>query len=283
MGTSSGIHPTAIIDPQVQLADGVSVGAYSIIKGPVSIGAGSIIREHCVVEGATVVGRNCKIGPAAYVGMDPQHLRFIPDTSDPTYLVIGDNVTIRESARIHRSTKPGIEHATRLGENCFIMGAAHVGHDCVIEADVILADGVLLGGHCRIGQRTFMGGGCTIHQFVRIGRLCIIGGNEALTQDVPPFGAMRFGRLKGYNAIGCRRAGIDRQTLASIRGVYHRLRNIRTTSAALASIRAELPDSPEIQEIVQFIESSKRGTLSSHRTARDASRFDGVTAEILDA
>jgi UDP-N-acetylglucosamine acyltransferase len=264
------------------LSEGASVGAYSIIKGPVTIGAGSVVHEHCVIQGATVIGAGCKIGPAAYIGMDPQHLRFVPDPLKPSYLVIGDNVIIRESARIHRSTKPGIEHATRLGNNCFIMGAAHVGHDCILEDDVILADAALLGGHCHIGRKTFMGGGCTIHQFVRVGRLCIIGGNEALSQDVPPFGAMRYGRLKGYNAIGCRRAGIDRDTLTSIRAVYHRLRNIRTTSAVLASIRAEVPDSPEVGEILQFIESSKRGTLSSHRTVRDASRFDGVAAEAFD-
>lgn len=277
-----GIHPTAIIDPRAQLAEGVSVGAYAIIKGPVTVGAGTRIGEHCVLEGATIVGRNCRIGPAAYVGFEPQHLRFVPDEANPTYLLIGDKVTIRESARIHRSTKPGIEHATRIGDRCFIMGSAHVGHDCVLADDVILADAVLLGGHVQIGPNTFMGGGCTIHQFVKIGRLCIVAGNEGISNDVPPFAAVRYGRLKGYNAVGCRRSGMSREAIGAVRAVYHSLRNNRVTSAALEVIAGQVPDLPEVREIVDFITASRRGVVSSHRGLPQASRFDRDEIESLN-
>lgn len=276
------IHPTAIIDPRAQLAPDVTVDAYAIIKGPVTIGPGTHIAEHCVVQGATVIGRNCKIGPAAYVGMDPQHLRFVPNEANPTYLIVGDHVTIRESARIHRAFKPGREHATKIGDRCFIMGSAHVAHDCVLSEDVILADAVLLGGHCHIGPKTFMGGGCTIHQFVQIGRLCIVGGNEGIGNDVPPFAAVRYGRLKGYNAVGCRRAGMSREAVTAIRGVYHRLRSNRVTSTAVAAIAAEIPDLPEVREIVDFIKHARRGIVSSHRGLPQASRFDRDEVESLE-
>jgi UDP-N-acetylglucosamine acyltransferase len=278
----SAIHPTAIIDPRAQLAPDASVGAYTIIKGPVTIGPASQIGEHCVLQGATVIGRNCKIGPAAYVGMDPQHLKFVADEANPTYLMIGDDVHIRESARLHRSTKPGREHATRIGDRCFIMGAAHVAHDCVLADDVVLADAVLLGGHCQIGPKTFMGGGAKAHQFVRIGRLCIIAGNEGFGSDVPPFAAVRYGRLKGYNAIGCRRAGMSREAITAIRGVYQRLRAHRVTSTALAAIRAEVPDLPEVREIVEFIRTSRRGIVSPHHGVQQAAPVDTDDAESLD-
>ena len=279
MGSGVSIHPTAIVDPQVELDTGVSVGAYVVLKGQVRIGGGTIICEHSVVEGATIIGRNCKIGPAGYVGMDPQHIRFAPDASDPTWLVVGNNVIVRECARLNRSSVPGIEHATKVGDGCFIMGAAHVGHDCLVEKGATLADSALLGGHCHIGENAFIGGGCTLHQFIRVGRLSIIAGNEAISHDVPPFGAVLWGRLKAYNAVGCRRAGFDRQTISAIRAVYQRLRTYRTTSAALAAIRAEVADLPEVCEFVDFIEKSRRGIVNSHPDMPRASRLEHASAD----
>ena len=283
MSNAEGIHPTAIVGSEARIAPDVTVGAYCVIRGQVNIGAGSVVLDHSVIYGPTVIGRNCRIGPAAYVGMDPQHMRFVPDPAAPTYLVIGDNVIVREGARLARSTAPGLDHATRIGDNCFIMGAAHVGHDCVLEPHVILADDVLLGGHCRIGERTFLGGGCTVHQVVRVGRLVVVAGNEAFSQDVPPFAAVRYGRLKGYNAIGCRRAGLDPRAIHAIRGCYNRLRKHRTTTAALSAIRAELPDLPEVREFVEAIECSRRGIVASHPGKKAASRFEAETPSEVEA
>lgn len=266
------IHPTAIVDAEVQLAQDVVVGPYAVISGPVTIGAGTIIKSHCVIAGSTRIGKNCKIGPAAYLGQDPQHLKFVADRNAPTWLIVGDNVTIRESGRIHRAFHAGEENATRIGDDCFLMGAIHIAHDCVIEPDVILADGVLLGGHCHIGRRSFVGGGCTIHQFVRVGRLSIVGGNEALAQDVPPFSATRYGRLKGYNAVGCKRAGMDRAVIVAVRAFYQRMRNIRTMTAVLAAVKAQVPDLPEVREMIEFIRSTKRGILPAHRGITGRSR-----------
>jgi UDP-N-acetylglucosamine acyltransferase len=259
------VHRTAIIDPRAKIAADVAVGPYSVIRGEVTIGAGSIVHEHTVIGGNTIIGRNCKIGPAAYVGMDPQHLRFTADEKSPTYLIIGDNVTVRESARLHRATQPGLGGATRIGDNCFLMGAVHVAHDCVVEPDVIMADAALLGGHCHIGRGAFLGGGCTIHQFVHIGRLAIVSGNEPVSHDVPPFAAFRYGRLKGYNAIGCGRAGLGRETVKALRECFLSLRRHRTTSAALASVRSEVRQLPEVREWIEFIEASHRGIPTSRQ------------------
>ena len=188
METEHSTHPTAIVDKRARLGEGVKIGPYVVIEGRVSIGDGTTIRSHSVLGGDTKIGRNCRIGPAAYVGLDPQHIRFKAEAMSPTFLIIGDNVTVREGARIHRAIHPGEDHATRIGDNCFIMGAVHVAHDCILERDVIMADAALLGGHCQVGRGAFLGGGCTVHQFVHIGRLAIIAGNEQLSHDVPPFG-----------------------------------------------------------------------------------------------
>jgi UDP-N-acetylglucosamine acyltransferase len=254
------IHPTAIVDPKAELADDVSIGAYSIIKGPVQIGSGTLVHEHTHIHGHTTIGRKCQIGPGAYVGLPPQHLKH---TGEGSMLVIGDETVIREMASIHRSISPGPEHATRIGDRCFIMACAHVAHDCVLGNDVTLANAVLLGGHATIGDKAFLGGGFALHQFCRVGRLAVVAGNEALSQDVPPFAAVRERGLRGYNAVGCRRAGLSRQAIAGIRAVFRRLRIHRQMTGVLKSIRAEVPQTPEVDEIMEFIESSRRGIVPS--------------------
>jgi UDP-N-acetylglucosamine acyltransferase len=272
------VHPTAIVDPRASIAGSAQVGAYSIIKGNVTLGPDTIVLEHSHVHGPAIIGARCKIGPAAFVGLEPQHLRFTPDENDPTYVVIGDDVTIREGASVHRATHPGIDHATRLGNRVFAMGAVHVAHDCVIDDDAILANGALLGGHCHIGARAFLGGGCTLHQFTRIGRLGMIGGNEAVAKDVPPFGAVWERRLKGYNAVGCRRAGLTRGAIASIRAAYQLLHANRSTNAAVAAIRREVEATPEVAEILEFIAASKRGILGTRGDAAAPFASESSTA-----
>ena len=259
----SKIHPSAIVEPSVDLAEDVQVGAYVVIKGAVRIGRNTIVREHSLIEGSTQIGANCKIGPGAYLGLEPQHLQFKTDAQNPTFLNVGDNVTIRECSAIHRATKPGLDCATTIGNDSYIMGQTHIAHDCRLGEGVIMANGVLLAGHCTIAANAFLGGGSTLHQFCRVGRLAVISGNEPVSRDIPPFAADRYGGLKGYNAVGCRRAGMSRETIQAIRAVYQRLHSHRTMNKAVAAIRAEIPDLPEVREILAFIAESKRGIQPS--------------------
>ena len=258
------IHPSAIVDRRAELADDVEIGAYAVIEGRVVLGSGTKIYSHSILHGHTIFGTGCKIGPAAYVGLDPQHLKF---DSTETSLIIGDNVVIREGASIHRAFKPGEEHATRIGDRCFLMGASHVAHDCRLGNDVILANNVMLGGHVTIGDRTFLGGGAGVHQFVRIGRLVMIAGNEGISRDVPPFAAVRYGGMKGYNAIGCRRAGISQANIHAIRRTFLSLHTHRTIATAVKAIEAANDARlSEVQELLQFISSAKRGIQPSLRS-----------------
>jgi UDP-N-acetylglucosamine acyltransferase len=255
----SQIHPTAIVDPRAELAADVRIGAYSIIKAGVTLGAGTVVQENCHIHGVTIVGRNCQIGPGAYVGLAPQHLKL---QGENTLCIIGDNVIIRETATVHRSIFQGAEHATRVGDRCMLMAGAHVAHDCLLGEDVILANAVLLGGHVTLGNRAFIGGGATIHQHCRIGRLAIIGGNEAIAHDAPPFAAVRYGGLKGYNAIGCKRAGMSGQSVTAVRAAYQCLLHTRTMPRVLEKMR-RVTTAPEVTELMEFLSSTKRGILPS--------------------
>jgi UDP-N-acetylglucosamine acyltransferase len=269
---SPRIHPTAVIDRRVELGRDVEVGPYAVIEGRVTIGDGTRIGSHSVIHGHAIIGAHCRIGPAAYVGLDAQHLH-IHDVE--AWCVVGDNTVIRESASVHRATRPGLEHATRVGNRCFMMGSTHVAHDCVVEDDVIMANAALLGGHCHVGARAFIGGASAIHQHCRVGRLAIIAGNESVSHDVPPFAAVRYGGLKGYNAVGCRRAGFPQKTLHAIRASYHCLHTRRTAPAALDAMRAIASDSPEVRELHEFIASARRGIPPSVRFLGRIRHADG--------
>jgi UDP-N-acetylglucosamine acyltransferase len=255
------IHPTAVVDREVELDDGVQIGPYCVLTGRISVGPRTVIHAHSVIQGHALIGADCRIGPAAYVGLDPQHVSF--DARTETSVVIGDKVMIREGASVHRATRPGIEYATRIGRGCFLMGASHAGHDCQVGDGVIMANGVLLGGHVHVGERAFFGGGSAVHQFVQIGRLVIVSGNECVTRDVPPFAAVRYSGIKGYNAVGCRRAGLPREAIHAIRQAYQCLHTTRTTPGVVAAIRALASPAPQVQEILDFIASSKRGIQPS--------------------
>ena len=179
---------------------------------------------------------------------------------------MGDNVIVREGASIHRSFKPGEEHATRIGDGCFFMATSHVAHDCQVGNDVVMANGSMLGGHVTVGDRVFLGGGTGVHQFVQIGRLVIVSGNEGVSRDIPPFAAMRYGGLKGYNAIGCRRAGIPKPSIHALRRVFQILHQTRTIPASIRLIReGEDANVPEVVELLNFIANSKRGIVPGVR------------------
>ena len=266
------IHPTAIVSVAADLSDDVEVGPYAIIDGPVRIGAGTVVLAHSHVLGRTTVGRACRIGPAAYVGTPPQHLKADRDAGS---LVVGDGVTIRETATLHRAATPGDDHATRVGDRCFVMAAAHVGHDSVVAADVVLAHGCMLGGHVTVGAAAFLGGGSAFHQYCRVGRLAMIRGNEAVTQDVPPFAAAMHGGMKGYNAVGCRRSGMPRASVQAVRSAYGCIHRHRLMASAADEIRAEgLADVPEVAELLAFIATTKRGLVQSLRFIRHAAEGD---------
>jgi len=254
------IHPTAIVDRRAELADDVTVGAYSIIKAGVIVGPGTVIHEHCHLHGSTTIGQRCRIGPAAFVGLAPQHKKYVGSV---TRAIIGDDVIIRETASIHRSVYPDPESATRVGSRCMFMAGSHVGHDCVVGDEIVMANCSGLGGHCVVGNRAFLGGGAMIHQFVRIGRLAIVSGNEAITHDVPPFSAARYRGLKAYNAVGCKRAGMSHETIHAVRAAFYCLHKNRTLPAAMAAIRNTVPMLPEIEELLEFLSTTKRGILGS--------------------
>lgn len=252
------LHPTALVEPGAELADGVSVGPYTLIGSHVRVGPGTSIGSHTVLEGWTEIGADCRLGSHIVIGAPPQDVKY---RGEPTRVVIGDRTLVREFATIHRASTGG-SGVTTVGPDCFIMAYAHVAHDCQLAERVIMASQAALGGHVEIGRCAVVGGITGVHQFVRIGEYAFVGGCSAVTQDIPPYVKAVGNRAKpfGLNVVGLRRHGFSAEAILALKQAYRMLFiSGLNTSQALAQLEQELSGSPEVQHFIDFIKRSPRG------------------------
>ena len=233
------IHPTAIIENQVEIGPDCDIGAYSVIKSFTRIGARNRIFEHAVIGG------------------EPQDVKFKGETS---YLEIGDDNIIREFCTFHRANGAG--ETTSIGSRNFFMVGVHVAHNCVIGDDNIFANEVALAGHITIEDHVFLSNSVGAHQFVRMGRYAMIGGKSKIVQDVLPFFITDGNppRVRGVNSVGLRRAGFNQDERRALKDAYRILfRSALPLQNALQTLD-ELDDE-HVAHLVNFIRGSKRGFL----------------------
>ena len=254
------IHPSAVISPKAELADGVRVGPYASIGDNVTIGRDCVIGAHVVIEGHTQIGERNKIYPFSSIGTPPQDIGY---KGEDTRLIIGNNNIIREYVTINRATtKENWE--TVIGNNNYIMAYAHIAHDCILGDQVIMANVATLGGHISIGDGAVVGGLVAVHQFVRIGMFAFIGGKSGVDRDVPPFmiTAGPRARLYGVNRKGLRRRGFSKEAIDGLKKAYRIIwRENRRFSEGIAQVRREIPSFPELEILLDFFNGTKRGIL----------------------
>lgn len=243
------IHPSAVIEDGVILGDGCQIHA------------GVVLRT------GTTLGDRVTVHTGAVLGGEPQSVTF--DPSVQSGLLVGSGTTIREHVTLNRASQAGTQ--TVVGENCFLMAAAHAGHDCVLGNNVILANNAMLGGHVTVGAFSFVGGGAAIHQFCRIGDGAMVGGLARITRDIPPY-TMTTERdeLIGLNIVGLRRRGISREAIGELkwlfRELFWRVANVRTLAAQLLS--SERATTPEARRFLEFFAEGKRGFVQARRDAQ---------------
>jgi UDP-N-acetylglucosamine acyltransferase len=260
---STTIDSHAIVSPQAQLGENVSIGPFSIIEHDVIIGDGTRVASHALVAHGTRIGKECVIHHGAVLGTIPQDLKF---HGEITTLEIGDHTVIREYATINRGTHE--RNKTTVGSHCFFMAYSHVAHDCSIGNHVILANSVNMGGHVQIEDNVVIGGIVAIHQFSHIGCHAMIGGGFRVTKDVPPYILAGSEPLSfnGLNIIGMKRRNFNEKTIDSIENAYKLIYGSQlNVSQAIEKIKSELSLTEEIKHIIEFIEKSKRGIIGRRR------------------
>jgi UDP-N-acetylglucosamine acyltransferase len=224
------------------------------------MGRDNVVGAHAVVEGLTTIGSGNRIFAHAVVGAPPQDLKY---KGEDTRLEIGDGNLIREFASVHTGTVGG-GGVTRLASQCLIMASAHVAHDVQLGNRCIVATFCALAGHVVSEDGAIFGGVSAVQQFTRIGRLAYVGGLTGVNMDVAPYlmVAGARGEVVGINSIGMERAGFTAEAVARVKEAYRIVfRSKLTLEEALAQVRAELGQHPEIAHWVKFIEGSERGIM----------------------
>jgi len=237
------IHPTAIIENDVEIGPDCEIGAYAVIKRFTRVGARNRIFEHTVIGG------------------EPQDVKF---RGEESYLEIGDDNLIREFCTFHRANGEG--QTTRIGSRNFFMVGVHVAHNCVIGDDNIFANEVALAGHIQIEDHVFLSNNVGAHQFVRMGRHAMIGGKSKIVQDVLPFFITdgNPARVRGVNSTGLRRAGFSEEERRALKEAYKLL--FRSTTPIQHALRElEQIDDEHVAHLVNFIRGSKRGFVRANK------------------
>ncbi len=252
------IHPTALVERGAELADGVSVGAYTIVGPEVRVGPATSIGSHTILEGRTEIGAECHIGSHVIIGAPPQDVKY---HGEPTRVFIGDRTLVREFASIHRASTGG-SGVTNIGSENFLMAYVHVAHDCQLADRVIMANQASLAGHVEIGRSAVIGGMSGVHQFVRIGEYAFLGACSAVLQDIPPYVKAQGNRAKpfGLNVVGLRRHGFSAEAIHALKQAYRILfTSGLNTSQALAQLEQEFGGFSEVRQFIDFVKRSLRG------------------------
>lgn len=254
------IHPSAIIHEGANLAEGVEVGPYAIIGNHVSIGKGTKIGPHTVIDDWTEIGENNQIFHMASIGPASQDLKY---RGEECWTRIGNNNIIREFATIHRGTVTGISE-TVIGNGNLFMAYSHVAHDCRIGNGNVLANAATLAGHVTVEDNVILGGLVAVHQFTTIGSYVMVGGGTLIGLDIPPYMIATLGkreaRLRGLNLVGLKRRGFSDDSISKLKKAYKALfmAGLKLPEA-VARVRAEITDCPEVEYLLAFIERSERG------------------------
>jgi UDP-N-acetylglucosamine acyltransferase len=254
------VHPTAVVSSRARIGTGCYIGPYCIVNDEVELQDDVRLESHCVIDGRTTIGEGTRVFPFVSIGLAPQDLKY---KGEPSETRIGRRNMIREFVTIHRGTIGG-GMLTQIGDDCLLMAQAHVAHDCIIGNNVIMANAATLAGHVIIEDYANVGAYSGVHQFCRVGKEAYVGGYSVVVKDALPF-ALTVGnhaRCYGLNTTGMKRRGYSREQIKSLHQAFHLLLSSKlNTSQAVEKIREEIKDSPEVETLVTFIETSERGVV----------------------
>jgi len=277
---STRISPLAHVSPGAELGTNVEIGPFCSIGSHASIGDGCQLQSHVVISGHVTIGSGNRILPHVVIGGEPQDLSF---QESITSVEIGDNNVLREGVTINRGAEKE-DGITRVGNGNMLMANSHVAHNCHIHNNVILVNGVLLGGHVHVHDNAIISGNSVVHHFSTIGTLAFVSGGCRVPHDIPPY-MLAAGSdnptIKTINIVGLRRKGISEDTIKMIKQAFRLIyRDHKSMDAARNALAAELEEvwPYELSVLLNFIEAQREGKLGR---AREAVRHN--TAETSEA
>ena len=252
------ISPLAFIDPEAKIGENCEIGPFCFIDKNVTIGDNNVLMNSVTLLSGTRLGDGNTLFPGAVIGAVPQDLKF---KGEETICEIGDNNSIRENVTISRGTAS--KGTTIVGSNNLLMENLHVAHDCVIGNNCIIGNSTKFAGEVVVDDCAIVSATVLCHQFCKIGSYVMIQGGCRFSQDIPPFiiAGKEPTRYCGVNLVGLRRRGFSNELIQNIHEAYRLLYSKGILKEGIEEIKKNIPMSPEIQYIIDFVESSKRGII----------------------
>lgn len=253
------ISPLAYIDPEAQIGKNTEIAPFVFIDKNVIIGDNNLIMSGAKILSGSRIGNGNEIFPGAVIGAVPQDLKFKGEESTAE---VGDHNKIRENVTINRGT--AAKGKTIVGSNNLLMEGVHVAHDARVGNNCIIGNSTKMAGEIVIDDNAIVSGAVLMHQFCRVGGYVMIQGGSRFSKDIPPY--IIAGRepisYAGVNLVGLRRRGFSNEIIENIHNAYRLIyQNGMNTTDALKRIKQEIPMSPEIEYIIEFISGSSRGII----------------------
>jgi UDP-N-acetylglucosamine acyltransferase len=254
------IHPTAVIGPEVELADDAEVGPWCVLEGRVRLGPRVRLLGSACLNGPVEVGAGTIVYPFVCLGFPGQDYKF--KLGDATAgVVVGSNTILREHVTVHAATKA--DRPTMVGDRVMMMVGSHVGHDGRVGNGVILVNGAVLAGHSEVMDGATLSAGTMVHQFCRVGRMAFLQGDCAISMDVPPF-CLAYGHnaLAGINLVGLRRSGMARDQITKVRDAFRLAFRRPMSKPERVTVLEDLGRGCEaVNEMARFVAAAKKIAL----------------------
>ena len=252
------ISPLAYIHPEAKLGDNNVIGPFCYIDKDTVIGDNNVMQNSVTINTGTRIGNGNEIFPGASISTKPQDLKF---KGEITTCEIGDNNSIRENVTISRGTAS--KGCTKVGSHNLLMENMHIAHDCVIGNGCIIGNSTKFAGEVVVDDFAIISAAVLCHQFCHIGSYVMIQGGCRFSQDIPPFiiAGKEPTRYCGINLVGLRRRGFSNELINNIHDAYRLLYSKGLVKEGIQEIRAQLPQSKEIDYIIDFVEKSQRGII----------------------
>ena len=252
------ISPLAYVHPEAKLGDNNIIGPFCYIDKNVEIGDNNVMQNSVTINVGARIGNGNEFMPGASISTKPQDLKF---RGEESLCIIGDNNSIRENVTVSRGTAS--KGKTVVGSNNLLMENMHVAHDCVLGSGIIIGNSTKLAGEVVIDDNAIISATVLCHQFCRIGGYVMIQGGCRFSQDIPPFiiAGKEPTKYCGLNLIGLRRRGFSNDLIDLIHNAYRLLYSKGVLAEGIQEIRRNLQVTKEIQYIIDFVESSKRGII----------------------
>lgn len=252
------ISPLAYIHPEAQIGDNNIIGPFCCIDKDVVIGDNNVLMNSVTIHNGARIGNENEIFPGASISTKPQDLKY---RGESTTCEIGNKNSIRENVTISRGTAS--KGTTKVGNNNLLMETAHVAHDCILGDNLIIGNSTKFAGEVVVDSNAVISGAVLCHQFCRIGGYVMIQGGSRFSQDIPPYiiAGKEPIRYAGINLVGLRRRGFSNELIDLIHNAYRLLYSKGILAEGILEIKRNIQITKEIQYIIDFVESSKRGII----------------------